>query len=157
MDDILPTIPENTSLDSKLVLNLDAEFVSPIANNEDILSSGNYIIMSDNIIVWHLVPQFWDFYTISIISWILGSSSTDYSGDVNYTSIINAVDEVGKYDNILPEKDSSTNMIKKEDDVTSSSIKPTSEAVEQDEIYRSLKINDASKTPYSDATQVRWS
>ena len=99
--------------------------------------------------------QFWDFYTISIISWILGSSSTDYSGDVNYTSIINAVDEVGKYDNILPEKDSSTNMIKKEDDVTSSSIKPTSESVEQDEIYRSLKINDASKTPYSDATQVR--
>ena len=101
--------------------------------------------------------QFWDFYTISIISWILGSSSTDYSGDVNYTSIINAVDEVGKYDNVLPEKDSSTNMIKKEDDVTTSSIKPTSEAVEQDEIYRSLKINDASKTPYSDATQVRWS
>jgi len=123
MDDILPTIPENTSLDSKLVLNLDAEFVSPIANNEDILSSG--------------------------------SSSTDYSGEVNYTSIINAVDEVGKYDNILPEKDSSTNMIKKEDDVTSSSIKPTSEAVEQHEIYRSLKINDASKTPYSDATQTK--
>ena len=40
MDDILPTIPENTSLDSKLVLNLDAEFVSPIANNGDILSNG---------------------------------------------------------------------------------------------------------------------
>ena len=74
---------------------------------------------------------------------------------MSYTSIINAVDEVGKYDNILPGKDSSTNMIKKEDDVTSSSIKPTSEAVGQDEIYRSLKINDASKTPYSDATQVR--
>ena len=44
MDDILPTIPENTSLDSKLVLNLDAEFVSPIANNGDILSTGKYPI-----------------------------------------------------------------------------------------------------------------
>ena len=41
MDDILPTIPLNTSLDSKLVLNLDAEFVSPIDGgilNQGILS-----------------------------------------------------------------------------------------------------------------------
>ena len=40
MDDILPTIPVNTSIDSKLVLNLDAEFASPIDNGGDILSQG---------------------------------------------------------------------------------------------------------------------
>jgi len=111
MDDILPTIPENTSLDSKLVLNLDAEFVSPIANNGDILSTG--------------------------------STSTNYSGEVNYASIINAVDEVGKGNDVAPEKDLITSTIKKED------------GLEQDEIFRSMKINDASKTPYSDATQTK--
>ena len=40
MDDILPAIPVNTSLDSKLVLNLDAEFVSTIDNNVDVLGQG---------------------------------------------------------------------------------------------------------------------
>ena len=40
MDDILPAIPVNTSLDSKLVLNLDAEFVSNIDNNGDVLGQG---------------------------------------------------------------------------------------------------------------------
>ena len=40
MDDILPAIPVNTSLDSKLVLNLDAEFVSNIDNNGDVLDQG---------------------------------------------------------------------------------------------------------------------
>ena len=74
---------------------------------------------------------------------ILGSTSTNYSGEVNYASIINAVDEVGKGNDVAPEKDLTTNTIKKED------------GSEQDEIFRSMKINDASKTPYSDATQVR--
>ena len=40
MDDILPTIPVNTSLDSKLVLNLDAEFGSPMDSHGDILNQG---------------------------------------------------------------------------------------------------------------------
>ena len=74
---------------------------------------------------------------------ILGSTSTNYSGEVNYASIINAVDEVGKGNDVAPEKDLITSTIKKED------------GSEQDEIFRSMKINDASKTPYSDATQVR--
>ena len=43
MDDILPAIPVNTSLDSKLVLNLDAEFVSTIDNNGDVLGQGKLL------------------------------------------------------------------------------------------------------------------
>ena len=43
MDDILPAIPVNTSLDSKLVLNLDAEFVSTIDNNGDVLGQGKIL------------------------------------------------------------------------------------------------------------------
>ena len=54
------------------------------------------------------------------------------------------MDEVGKGNDVAPEKDLTTNTIKKED------------GSEQDEIFRSMKINDASKTPYSDATQVRY-
>ena len=51
MDDILPSIPENTSLDSKLVLNLDAEFVSPIGNNGDILTTGKFVEIS-SFVIW---------------------------------------------------------------------------------------------------------
>ena len=46
--------------------------------------------------------------------------------------------------------------IKTEDDRINTS-KTAADAGESDEIFRSMKINDASKTPYSDATQVRWS
>ena len=51
MDDILPSIPENTSLDSKLVLNLDAEFVSPIGNNGDILNTGKFVEISSFVLL----------------------------------------------------------------------------------------------------------
>ena len=37
---------------------------------------------------------------------------------------------------------------------SSSSVPPMDES-DQNGIFRSMKINDASKTPYSDATQVR--
>ena len=77
-----------------------------------------------------------------------------YSGEVNYDSIINAVDEVGKCSNMLPNKELITANIKTEDVITNTS-KTASDAGESQEIFRSMKINDASKTPYSDATQVR--
>ena len=41
MDEVLPPIPVNTSIDSKLVLNLDSEFASPVNGDGDILNQGN--------------------------------------------------------------------------------------------------------------------
>ena len=43
MEDILPTIPVNTSIDSKIVLDLDAEFSSSMDGVTDILSQGTDI------------------------------------------------------------------------------------------------------------------
>ena len=55
---------------------------------------------------------------------------------------------------MLPNKELITANIKTEDVITNTS-KTASDAGESQEIFRSMKINDASKTPYSDATQVR--
>ena len=41
MDEVLPTLPVNTSIDSKLVLNLDSEFTSTTNGDDGILNQGN--------------------------------------------------------------------------------------------------------------------
>ena len=41
MDEVLPTIPVNTSIDSKLVLTLDSEFASATNGDDNILNQGN--------------------------------------------------------------------------------------------------------------------
>jgi hypothetical protein len=110
MDDILPTIPVNTSIDSKLVLNLDAAFASPIDNGGDILSQG--------------------------------SSATDYSSP--FSTIIKAVDEMDSL-----QKDQQLG-----EAVAEPSFSPQLNSGSND-IFRSMKINDTSKTPYSDATQTK--
>ena len=83
---------------------------------------------------------------------ISGPNSTAYSNDITYSTIINAVENIGKCTNDVASKESVPNTHKTGDNVTDLS---SSMELEQDEIFRSMKINDASKTPYSDATQVR--
>ena len=48
MEDILPTIPVNTSIDSKIVLDLDAEFSSSMDGVTEILGQGTNINISIN-------------------------------------------------------------------------------------------------------------
>lgn len=112
MDDILSTIPGNTSLDSKLVFNLDAEFGSPMDSHGDILNQ----------------------------------EATEYS--TPFSTIINTVDAMNR--NTQLNKGSVPNVPKG----LSSSVPPMVES-DQNGIFRSMNINDASKTPYSDATQTK--
>lgn len=112
MDDILSTIPGNTSLDSKLVFNLDAEFGSPMDSHGDILNQ----------------------------------EATEYSSP--FSTIINTVDAMNR--NTQLNKGSVPNVPKD----LSSSVPPMVES-DQNGIFRSMNINDASKTPYSDATQTK--
>ena len=71
-----------------------------------------------------------------------GSSATDYSSP--FSTIIKAVDEMDS----LP-KDQQLG-----EAVAEPSFSPQLNSGSND-IFRSMKINDTSKTPYSDATQVR--
>ena len=65
---------------------------------------------------------------------------------------------MSKCSNSDTDKDSMTNTHNQLENVTDSSASiPQNGDPEQGEIFRSMKINDASKTPYSDATQVRKS
>jgi len=120
MDDILPAIPVNTSLDSKLVLNLDAEFVSTIDNNGDVLGQGS----SHSTAYPTAFPALID----------PGNNMDRSSSNITGQEVIEAIENCGR--------DSSTSA-------------PGTGESNQPEIFRSMKINDASKTPYSDATQTK--
>jgi len=120
MDDILPAIPVNTSLDSKLVLNLDAEFVSTIDNNGDVLGQGSS----------HSTVYPAAFRALIDSGNNMDRSSNNITGQEVIEAIENCV------------RDSSTSA-------------PAAGDPNKPDIFRSMKINDASKTPYSDATQTK--
>ena len=82
-----------------------------------------------------------------------GSNTTGYSSEVTYSTIMNAVDEMSKLRNSDTNKNSMTNIHSPGENVTDSS----SSIPQKGEVFRSMNVNDASKTPYSDATQVRTS
>lgn len=120
MDDILPAIPVNTSLDSKLVLNLDAEFVSTIDNNGDVLGQGS----SHSTVYPAAFPALID----------SGNNMDRSSNNITGQEVIEAIENCVR--------DSSTSA-------------PAAGDPNKPDIFRSMKINDASKTPYSDATQTK--
>ena len=89
---------------------------------------------------------------------LLDSNSTEY---ITNQDIIKCVEEFNNYgnpamniDTIKKEHDLGETELESQSFSQQSNCKSTMDANSKD-IFRSMKINDASKTPYSDATQVR--